>query len=165
MTHVAIVGGAHLTARPRQPITGARRKRLTKRTHKPAHASAKHGRAALHGVLTALALALAACGSDEPEPSDLTCPEGNTLSYQNFGRQFVADYCVSCHAGALPVSARQGAPLDQVFDTSAQLRAKAGLLQREVTLEQRMPFGPSSPKPTDQARLAFGQWLACGAPD
>lgn len=116
-------------------------------------------------MLALVSLSHGACGDADPDASGIDCPEGSTLGYDNFGRQFVSDYCTSCHAGALPLAARQGAPLDQVFDTLPQIRAKADTLQRQVTIDKRMPFGPSSRKPSDADRLAFGQWLACGAPE
>jgi uncharacterized membrane protein len=108
-------------------------------------------------------LSLSGCGSDS-EPSG-PCPPGSTLTYGNFGKAFVDSYCVGCHGGSVTGAARQGAPADEVFDTRAQIAASAGELDEQVVVMKSMPFGPTSPKPTDDQRAQFGEWLACGAPE
>jgi uncharacterized membrane protein len=49
-----------------------------------------------------------------------------------------------------------------VFDTLAQVRDSSKNLIQEVVTKQSMPFG-SAPKPSQEQRNQFREWLACGA--
>jgi uncharacterized membrane protein len=119
----------------------------------------------LSGVGAALLIVLGGCGDDEPDdaPSD-GCAD-TTLTYANFGKSFVSSYCASCHAATVTGTARLGAPVDDVFDTRAQIVAKAAELKEQVVVMKTMPFGNGTPKPSDVDRVKFGQWLACGTPE
>ncbi len=111
-------------------------------------------------------------GAAEPEQEidieDVTaleerpCPEGSELSYDNFGGPFILDWCSGCHASALPVGERQGAPQGSDFDTLDRIRAAAPRIwarsgDHNVTM-------PPEAGPDDQERAMLGEWLACGAP-
>ena len=75
-----------------------------------------------------------------------------TLTYQAFGKQFVSDYCLSCHGGAAP---RGGFKLD----TLAAVDARRTGVKAQV-LSGGMPMG--SKRPSDAERARFGQWIDCG---
>jgi len=120
-------------------------------------------RRAVGGIaLALLVVSGAACGSDDPEAPSDTCVDA-TLDYATFGKPFVSSYCVSCHGGSVKGSARMGAPADAVFDTQAQIAAKADQIKEQVVALKAMPFGTSSVKPSDADRVKFGNWLDCGA--
>jgi uncharacterized membrane protein len=128
--------------------------------------------------LFALGIALPACGEDDPplcqdddghehatEASGATC-DGSTLTYENFGRAFMATYCTSCHSAGLEGDeARSCAPDDHNFDTLDEI-----LLYREH-IDEHAAAGPdaendamppeSSRQPTEQERRDLGTWLAC----
>lgn len=118
---------------------------------------------------------LNAC-SDEPN-----CPEdgggqkaltgsmcnGSTLTYENFGKQFMETYCTSCHSSNLSGDEeRQCAPSGKHnYDTLEKIVIDFDHVDRYAAA------GPSSvnnvmpPKgekiPTAQERLDLGTWLAC----
>jgi mono/diheme cytochrome c family protein len=75
-----------------------------------------------------------------------------TLTYQTFGKQFMTDYCVSCHGGAAP---RGGFKLDTLAAVSGR---KAGV--KTQVLSGGMPMGNKRPSDAERARL--GQWIDCG---
>ena len=75
-----------------------------------------------------------------------------TLTYQSFGRQFLTDYCISCHGGAAP---RGGFKLDTLAAVSSR---KTGV--KSQVLSGGMPMG--NKKPSDSERARLGQWLDCG---
>ena len=117
-----------------------------------------------------LALAGAAsCGGDddhghEGEGSGAICPSGSTLTYDNFGRNFVSTYCTRCHSSLLSGAARQGAPGDHNFDSFAGIFTMANHIDAEAAagpnaVNNAMP--PSDPKPSDDERRKLGEWLAC----
>jgi uncharacterized membrane protein len=120
-------------------------------------------------LLTALALALAlvvaACGSDDGgAPTGSTCPDGSTLTYESFGAQFMDDYCTRCHSSELTGEDRNGAPLNHDFDTLAGVLAVADHIDEEAaagpdSVNTAMP--PRAPKPTEEERRQLGEWLAC----
>jgi len=112
----------------------------------------------------ALCLALAACSSDAPAPTGSTCPPTSTLTYDNFGKKFMEDYCTRCHASYLFGDDRMGAPLYHDFDTLI------GILHVADHVDEYAAAGPDAinrfmpaeaPKPTDAERYELGEWIAC----
>jgi hypothetical protein len=120
----------------------------------------------------------AACGSS-PAPTGAVCPDPDpmTLTYDNFGRDFMTKYCTWCHASNLPRSQRSGAPLYHDFDSLL------GVLQVVDHIDEQAGYGPEAknqfmppdrcpttpggsldrdcPKPTAQERTNLAVWLAC----
>ncbi|MBA2538347.1 MAG: cytochrome c [Deltaproteobacteria bacterium] len=108
--------------------------------------------------MKALLLALAAC--TEPMPiDDMTCPpEGTLLTYDNFGADFMASHCNSCHS-----TGKSGAPRAYRFDTQDEVLAhKDRIFVRAAGPNLTMPPGPNDPPQAARDQLA--EWLACGAP-
>ncbi|MFO0587709.1 MAG: c-type cytochrome [Polyangiaceae bacterium] len=104
---------------------------------------------------------LAACGGDEGGEGNLpACPsKGTTLTYENFGKKFFADYCTSCHASG---SGNPAAISAGVYETQAQIQAAAEEIYGEAgDTNTGMPQGAI--KPTDAERQQLGEWLSCGA--
>lgn len=117
----------------------------------------------LASAVAACSMSYAACGADGKHV-DPACTESGALTYANFGKQFVAEYCASCHAGSAQGAARQGAPANVVFDSLAQIQADAHAVENDVVELKVMPFGQSTKHPSDAERTQFGHWLNCGAP-
>jgi uncharacterized membrane protein len=115
----------------------------------------------LFPLLLALVPALAP-GCNLVEFEDHPCPPGGTtLTYDNFGKAFFADWCNRCHSA--PDGQRNGAPDGYVFDTLEAVRAqKVRIFDRSASTNDSMPPGPVDP-PLDQ-RDKLADWLACGAP-
>jgi uncharacterized membrane protein len=122
-----------------------------------------------------LLIASGGCGHDDHDHHDhgvgkasgAVCVQGSILSYESFGRAFVATYCSRCHSASVKGSARQGAPADHDFETVEQIRKFAAEIDRgaaagPAAANTRMPVG--MPAPTDDERRKLGEWLACGAP-
>jgi hypothetical protein len=127
---------------------------------------------------TPLVLVVAAC-SGSPQPTGTVCPDPDpmTLTYDNFGRDFMAKYCTWCHASDLPRSQRNGAPLYHDFDSLL------GVLQVVDHIDEQAGYGPKAknefmppdrcpstpggaldrdcPEPTAQDRTKLAEWLAC----
>src|SRR4051812_3251346 len=78
--------------------------------------------------------------------SELTCPTDSTLTYANFGEQFFADNCLSCH----------GSRNRPALATQAQIRANANLIIDQAVTSTRMP--QSSSMSVDERSL-LGEWL------
>jgi hypothetical protein len=104
-------------------------------------------------MVVALALTLASgagCGGDgdpgagDPDASTPTCGF-STETYVNFGAVFLGKYCDSCHGFTL-----------------AEVQLDPATLINFAVTSTYMP--PGSPAPTTAERMAFGTWLACGAP-
>jgi hypothetical protein len=118
-------------------------------------------------------------GTGSPTPTGTVCPDPdpNTLTYDNFGAQFMLDYCTMCHAKALPRSQRNGAPIYHDFDTLI------GVVQVLVHIDEQSGLGPeadntfmppdrcpaepggalaiSCRRPSDAERRQLAEWLAC----
>lgn len=93
---------------------------------------------------------------------DAECPpEGTTLSYENFGQDFMAAWCVRCHRPY--ATDRHGAPGEFNFDDLRGIRqSKARIFARAALDNDSMPPGPNDPPLKEREDLA--EWLACGAP-
>jgi hypothetical protein len=100
-------------------------------------------------------------------PTGTLCPSDSTLTYENFGMQFMTDYCVECHDSNKSGDDRMGAPAFHDFDTQFGIQAVA------MHIDQMAGAGPNSineimpqedPKPSLEERYLLAEWLACGAP-
>jgi cytochrome c5 len=122
-----------------------------------------------------LGFGLNACGDDDPplcedtaavegSPTRAAC-DSSTLTYENFGREFMETYCTSCHSSTLNgEEARSCAPDDHDFDTLDEIISYREHIDEIAaagpdSVNEGMP--PSGPKPTEQERLDLGVWLAC----
>lgn len=109
-----------------------------------------------------LGLALASLSCAYTSIDEHPCPPGGTtLTYANFGADFMNRYCQSCH-GSTSVD-RRGAPGKSIFDTAEQVRRhRDRIFVRSAAGNDSMPPGPDDPSREARDRLA--DWLACGAP-
>jgi hypothetical protein len=125
-----------------------------------------------------LTLFVVACGGS-PEPTGTVCPDPDpmTLTYDNFGRDFMTKYCNWCHSSELPRSQRNGAPLFHDYDSLL------GVLQTPDHIDEEAGYGPNAenefmppgrcpttpggslnrdcPKPTAEERTKLAEWIAC----
>ena len=110
--------------------------------------------------LSALGVVLASCVYETIDQSP--CPPGGTqLTYANFGKGFMDQWCQSCH-GSMAVT-RLGAPGEFIFDNIEEIqRHRDRIFVRAAATNDSMPPGPMDPSIADRNRLA--EWLACGAP-
>lgn len=131
----------------------------------------------LRRIALPLVLLACACGDDDPEaceaghsheesPTNSTC-DGSTLTYENFGRDFMETYCTRCHSSELSSEEdRQCAPAGHDFDTLDGI-----LLVREHIDAQaaagpdavNVAMPPTGIRPTEDERRDLGTWLACEA--
>ena len=126
-----------------------------------------------------LSFVLTACTSSVPTPTGTTCPDPdpNTLTYDNFGMQFMTDYCIHCHDSAIPRSQRHGAPLYHDFETLLGVFVVAGHVDEQAGIgpdaenafmpPDRCPSVPGGAldmncaRPTAEERRKLAEWLAC----
>ena len=102
---------------------------------------------------------------------DLTgakCPENNTLTYDNFGKKFFQDYCLSCHSTSVKGADRHDAPSDHNFDALEDIELLAPHIDQYAgsgpdANNTKMP--PVDPKPTMEERQKLSEWIACGVPN
>ncbi|HEY0251516.1 MAG TPA: hypothetical protein VGC41_08315 [Kofleriaceae bacterium] len=129
----------------------------------------------------------AACTSSSPTPTGTTCADPDpvtgttTLTYDNFGQQFMETYCTNCHSSDLTHAQRNGAPIYHDFDTLE------GVLEVPDHIDEQTGIGPKAsnhfmpgdgtngrcpsmkggsldeacPEPTDEERTQLAQWIAC----
>jgi hypothetical protein len=113
---------------------------------------------------------LAGCDDDYVlfgPPTETVCPTDSTLTYENFGREFMEDYCTKCHDSALVGSDRMGAPSFHDFDTVFGIRAVSNHIDETAaagpaSINEGMPR--EAPFPTLDERYLLGEWVACGMP-
>jgi len=104
------------------------------------------------------------CPTARPTPTGATCPQGSTLTYDNFGKPFMENYCTDCHSSELKGKARHGAPIYHDFDTFL------GIMQVANHIDSWSAAGPNAvneimpendPKPSTEERYQLGEWIAC----
>lgn len=115
-------------------------------------------RIALVGAV--LGIFATACGK-ETTLDEYSCPPGGTqLTYESFGRDFMAANCQSCHGA--PTTERKGAPSGYDFGSQADVQKwKTRIFSRAAADNVTMPPGPDDPPA--EARTKLAEWLACGA--
>lgn len=99
------------------------------------------------------------------EATGSTCPTDSTLTYDNFGKEFFASYCLSCHSSKVSGAARLGAPTDHNFDTLQGIQANIDHIDETAAAgpSATNTAMPPSGGPTAEERKKLGEWLACGA--
>jgi uncharacterized membrane protein len=133
------------------------------------------GRTHLHAL--SVLLLVAGCSSDggsdhetgevEGKETGSVCPPNSTVTYDEFVKPFMQDFCVRCHSSTLKDDARNGAPLGHDFDTEAGVRVVGHHVDENAAagpdaVNTIMP--PSDPKPSEEKRRMLGEWLACNPP-
>ena len=111
------------------------------------------------------------CAHEEEEFGDATgstCPQGSTLTYNNFGKAFMQSYCTRCHSSTLTGGARNGAPAFHDFDTLEGVKAVSDHIDEAAaagpnSVNEYMPEGGT--KPSMMERQQLGEWIACGMPE
>jgi uncharacterized membrane protein len=108
--------------------------------------------------LLAMSLVLCACNMETLDQR--ACPpDGTTLTYDDFGKPFLDEWCNTCHGAA--ASDRNGAPPNITFDTQDQaVEWKARIFALAADDNTSMPLGSNIPSSDDRHKL--GDWLACG---
>lgn len=104
----------------------------------------------------AFVAALVGCGDSGGTSTGSTCPQGSTLTYENFGRAFIQTNCNGCH----------GASQSPTLTTQAAVQANA------TRIDELAASGPNATNTTMpegasvsvEDRQKLGEWLACGAP-
>jgi hypothetical protein len=96
-----------------------------------------------------------------------TCPSDSSLTYANFGKQFVQNYCLRCHSETLTCEQRMGSPSDHNFDTLAEIDLLGPHIDEYAgsgpsATNTHMP--PTDPKPSTADRQKLSEWIACGTP-
>ena len=119
-------------------------------------------------ALTAVAVACGGGAPANPLSSGSTCPSSSTLTYDNFGKKFMTDYCIRCHSSALVGAvSRSDAPAGVNFDTLG------GVTTNRVAIDAQAASGPTATHtamppdggfPSTAERAKLGEWLACGVP-
>jgi uncharacterized membrane protein len=125
----------------------------------------------LRGVVAIAALACLmghdhGCGDAPGSATAARCDA--SLTWSNFGNDFMNRFCTGCHASTVGGAARQGAPVDHDFDTPEGVRAMAEHVELSAAagpaaMNVAMP-PPGHDAPTRPERELLGRWLACGAP-
>ncbi len=100
-----------------------------------------------------------AYADDETRLAEIACDEAPVLTYDTFGRGFLATYCNGCHGGE--VVDRKGAPPTVVFDDvdAASLFAERILVRVSPSdgLPPMPPAGGITKDDLERARI----WLTC----
>ncbi len=122
-------------------------------------------------ILVFACLGLVACDDgDPPAGADAGPPAADAapvdcaeLTYANFGEQFVADYCLSCHSAS--AGNRQGAPSSVNFDDYQSVLDRSSRFRSRAGSGSSMPPFTFSSKPTEEERMKLVQWVDCGTPE
>jgi len=90
-------------------------------------------------------------------------PPPPPVTYAQQIRPVILQRCVPCHSAQPTLPGYGAAPLGIRFDTEAEVRARAGDIQRVAVLQQSMPFGNIT-NMTQAERDLLAAWFAAGMP-
>lgn len=104
-------------------------------------------------------VALIAC-KKTGDATGSTCPTNSTLTYDNFGKTFMTNYCTECH------SSTGGKHEQPMLDDITSIRGAISDIDRTSAAG---PNATNDVMPGDfdvaeDERRKLGEWLACGAP-
>lgn len=106
-----------------------------------------------------LCVALAwACG-DNADDSAETCGRTPSLTYENFGKGYLAKHCVGCHSSLNPSGHRKGAPVGVDLDTYEFVLLWAERIDVRALGDQ--PSMPPGGGPSEEERARLEEWLTC----
>ena len=110
-------------------------------------------------AMCALAFAVACEEEDKGDKgaSNGDCPDG--VTYDDVGKPFVEEYCLSCHSEDVDDGLRAGVE-EVTFDDLAGIRAHGGHVHERV-MDGTMPPKNATKKPDAAARAKFVEWLEC----
>lgn len=132
----------------------------------------------MKALVLGVVLLACACGPS-PTETNTKCPSPDpySLTWDNFGLEFMEKYCTWCHDSSLTRSKRNGAPLYHDFDTLL------GVLKTPEHIDQQAGSGPDATnefmppdrcpsekggslnttcmKPTLMERKQLAEWIAC----
>ena len=115
-------------------------------------------------ALVLASVLLSGCPPVEEAPvGEVVCPPDSLATWDNTGAPFLLTWCTACHASSLTEDARQEAPAELDFDDLDRFLPyadRAGV--RTVDDDAGMPPAGG---PSQAERDAFGEWIACGAPE
>ncbi|MBP9709117.1 MAG: hypothetical protein KBD78_15890 [Oligoflexales bacterium] len=136
-------------------------------------------------ILGLIIIVVSACGNpgDEVEPtrnvSDLEknpeksgpaktqnlspCPNGTSLSYENFAAGFIAKNCLACHSQNLTNDFRAGAPDKINLDSYELFLPLINLVLPTLAGENAPSMPPNRLLNLTEQKLMI-EWLRCGAP-
>lgn len=104
-----------------------------------------------------LLLLLCACDGAADTDTDAACIEVEDLSWQAYGRPFLADWCLSCHAEDNPNAETYGVPEGVYFETWDEVQVWKGPIAATL-LDESMPLGGGMDE--DDRALAV-LWFQC----
>ena len=84
--------------------------------------------------------------------AQIACPDPQTLTYANFGGQFMTDHCTECH--------KRGDERPYLT-TQAEVQAATSDVIEMAVYRSAMPEDSDL---SNDVRIQLGQWLTCGAP-
>lgn len=124
----------------------------------------------LHKFAIVLALIIpgAGCG-DAPMVAptfdanfDDPCSSIVSASWDNYGENFIRNYCRGCHSSQLAPDDRHGAPPSVNLETLEDVHMRLERIEDRATGED--PDMPPGGGPTEEERRRLADWLSCGAP-
>lgn len=125
--------------------------------------------AACFTTLTILVSIAGGCLSPNNPLPDALLPDGGStncdeLTWENFARQFFADYCLLCHSETLVSDlARYDAPVGINYDTIEGVREfRKRIRLRAGELGDMPPRLLPVPRPSEEERVRLIQWIDCG---
>lgn len=92
-----------------------------------------------------LGIAAGACSSSASLPACPTADKKTTLTYANFGQNFVSTYCTRYNSE---------------YGSLSDIKSNAGDIVEKAGTGTEMP--ESGAKPTSDERAKLTEWLACG---
>jgi len=96
-------------------------------------------------------------------PTNLNCPTGSSLTYENFGEGFMLTNCTSCHARSLEDGNRAGAPVKYNFDKPEDIANQRGLI-RYIAADPKTARMPPAGRVSELDQKRLLEWIDCGAP-
>ncbi len=108
-------------------------------------------------VAALAALSTVSCGSSDDTAA--VCTFEPPLTYDNYGKAYLDQYCNGCHSSLLPEGHRRNAPIGIDFDTYSGVLFWAERIVARATGDA--PTMPPGGGPAANEVTVFKEWLEC----
>jgi hypothetical protein len=98
-----------------------------------------------------------------PNSETLNCPKGTHLTFENFGKGYLLNHCLSCHSSHLSKEQRNKAPIEKNFNQQehvVQFRPSILKVVQKNSPDHSHYVNRSAQTDKEQ----FIKWLNCGSP-
>lgn len=106
-------------------------------------------------------MSLVGCDASDVDTGEIGCERSPALTWDNFGRGKMEQFCNGCHSSIVPPTHRNGAPVGVDFDTYPGVLQHAERIDVRVWADDPAAAMPPGGGPTLEEMRQIREWIQC----